>query len=158
IFMSSRFGSLSARYGPRIFMTLGPAIMAAALLWFARFPDSSLPWLFTPSRPETLLPSSGYLIDVLPGLVLFGLGVSIMVAPLTTALRSPVPVPNSGRASPTNNATSRGGPQLALAAIFVAITATFYASLAAMVPGLDASSTELRGRISAFQPPPPGTD
>jgi hypothetical protein len=53
-----------------------------------------------------------------------------MVAPLTTALMTSVPVRNSGVASAINNAISRVGPQLAGAVIFVAITASFYSGMA----------------------------
>ena len=91
----------------------------------------------------------GYARDVLPGQLVYGLGATIMVAPLTTALMASVPVARSGLASAINNAVSRVGPQLAGAAIFVAITATFYASLAQQVPGLDVSSPAVR---SAFPP------
>jgi len=75
--------------------------------------------------------------------------VTIMVAPLTTALMASVPVSRSGLASAINNAVSRVGPQLAGAAIFVAITATFYATLGALAPQLDVSSAEVR---AAFPP------
>jgi hypothetical protein len=76
---------------------------------------------------------------------------------LTTALMSSVPVANSGLASAINNAISRVGPQLALALIFVGISATFYVGLASRLPSVDPSSPELRDAISPFNPPPPGT-
>ena len=63
---------------------------------------------------------------MLPAFLLFGLGLTIMVAPLTTALMTLRAVRNSGIASAINNAISRVGPQLAGAVIFIAITATFY--------------------------------
>jgi len=55
-----------------------------------------------------------------------------------------VPVRNSGVASAINNAISRVGPQLAGAAIFVAITATFYAGMAARLPGTDTADAAFR--------------
>jgi EmrB/QacA subfamily drug resistance transporter len=153
VLLSTRFGTLSARYGPRVFMSIGPALMGLGLLWLVRFPADSSPWLLNPSKPDTLLPSAGYLIDVLPALLLFGIGLTIMVAPLTTALMSSVPSENSGIASAINNAISRVGPQLAGAVIFIALTATFYAGLASRVPGLDPNSPDLRQQVSPLNPP-----
>jgi EmrB/QacA subfamily drug resistance transporter len=153
VLLSTRFGSLAGRYGPRVFMAIGPAVMGVGLLWLARFPATSTPWLLNPTKPETLLPSSGYLIDVLPALLLFGFGLTIMVAPLTTALMSSVPSSYSGIASAVNNAISRVGPQLAGAVIFIAITATFYTGLAGRVPGLDPASPQLRRDVSPLNPP-----
>jgi predicted MFS family arabinose efflux permease len=155
VLLSTKFGSLAGRYGPRLFMAVGPAIMALGVLWLARFPADSAPWVLNPEHPETIVPSAGYLIDVLPSYLLFGLGLTIMVAPLTTALMSSVPSANSGIASAVNNAISRVGPQLAGAVIFIAITATFYAGLAARVPGLDPTSPEVRQQVAPLNPPDP---
>ena len=52
IFLSTRFGTLSARYGPRIFMTVGPLIMSVGLLWIARIPSDSVAWQFEISKPS----------------------------------------------------------------------------------------------------------
>jgi predicted MFS family arabinose efflux permease len=155
VLLSTKFGSLAGRYGPRLFMAVGPAIMALGVLWLARFPADSAPWVLNPEHPETIVPSTGYLIDVLPSYLLFGLGLTIMVAPLTTALMSSVPSANSGIASAVNNAISRVGPQLAGAVIFIAITATFYAGMAARVPGLDPTSPEVRQQVAPLNPPDP---
>ena len=46
VILSTRFGALSARYGPKIFMTVGPALMAIGVLWFARVPATSPAWVF----------------------------------------------------------------------------------------------------------------
>src|SRR5205823_3872317 len=127
IFFSPRFGSLAARYGPRIFMAVGPLIMALGVLWFARVPSSSTPWKLVPNQAGTYLPPLSYWIDFLPGNIIFGIGIMVMVAPLTTALMTSVPVRNSGLGSAINNAISRVGPQLAGALIFIFLTATFYA-------------------------------
>ena len=153
ILLSSRFGTLAARYGPRAFMTAGPLLMAAGLLWFARIPADSAPWNLTPSDPASLLPPAGYLVDLLPGHIVYGLGVAVLVAPLTTALMASIPARNAGLGSAINNAVSRVGPQLAGAAIFVAITATFYSGLAARVPGLDADDPALRHAIAPLNRP-----
>jgi hypothetical protein len=136
-------------------MAVGPALMGLGVLWLARFPSTSAPWLLNPSKPDTILPTSGYLIDLLPSYLLFGIGLTVMVAPLTTALMSSVPAANSGIASAINNAISRVGPQLAGAVIFIAITASFYAGLATRVPGLDPSSPEIRQQVSPLNPPGP---
>jgi hypothetical protein len=64
-----------------------------------------------------------------------------------------VGVAQSGLASAINNAISRVGPQLAGAAIFVAITASFYAGLAARVPELDVALPEVRRRIAPLNRP-----
>jgi len=77
----------------------------------------------------------------------------MMVAPLTTALMTSVPVRNSGVASAINNAISRVGPQLAGAAIFVAITASFYAGMAARLPGTDTSDAEFRRQYAPLNVP-----
>jgi hypothetical protein len=90
--------------------------------------------------------------------LLFGFGLAVMVAPLTTALMRSVPPRQAGLASAINNAISRVGPQLAGALIFVLLTAGFYAALAAKVPGLDVGSAELRGQVTPLNAPAKGTD
>ena len=144
VLLSTRFGALAARRGPRFFMTVGPALMALGILWFLRTPATSPAWLFKPGDPATWMPPTQYFIDFLPGQVVFGLGLAMMVAPLTTALMTSVPVRNSGVASAVNNAISRVGPQLAGAVIFIAITASFYSGMAARIPGMDPSDPQLR--------------
>ena len=116
-----------------------------------------LPWLLAAGDPSTYVPPVDYFIDVLPYSLVFGFGLAVMVAPLTTALMRSVPSRQAGLASAINNAVSRVGPQLAGALIFVVITAGFYASLAEQVPGLDPSSPELRAQVSPLNPPEPGT-
>ncbi len=154
IFFSARFGSLAAKYGPRWFMAAGPVIMSLGVMWFARVPSSSTPWKLDLSNPSTYLPPLSYLTDFLPGSILFGIGLMILVAPLTTALMTSVPVRNSGVGSAINNAISRVGPQLAGALIFIFLTATFYATLASRLPGVDVSSTSFRNQVSPLNTPP----
>ena len=156
VFLSTKFGTLASRYGPRWFMTIGPLIMAAGVLWLARVPPDSEPWQLRLADPSTYLPSQGYLVDFLPASLLFGFGLAVMVAPLTTALMRSVPGRQAGLASAINNAISRVGPQLAGALIFVIVTASFYSSLAARVPGLDVSSPEVRAAIAPLNRPEPG--
>jgi EmrB/QacA subfamily drug resistance transporter len=151
--LSTRFGALSARYGPKIFMTVGPALMAIGVLWFARVPPTSPAWVFMPGDPSTWVPPREFFVDFLPGQIIFGLGLAMMVAPLTTALMTSIPVRNSGVASAINNAISRVGPQLAGAVIFVAITASFYAGMAARLPETDTSDPVFRRDYSPMNVP-----
>lgn len=153
IFLSSRFGKLAVRFGPRIFMTVGPAIMAAGLLWFARMPSDTEPWRAELSDPATFIPTQGYLIDMLPALLLFGFGLAIMVAPLTTALMRSIPVHHSGVGSAINNAISRVGPQLMGALLFIAISSSFYASLADAVPRSGELTVQEKQEVSPLNKP-----
>ncbi|HLQ47865.1 MAG TPA: MFS transporter [Candidatus Dormibacteraeota bacterium] len=151
--LSARIGALTGRFGPRIFLVAGPLIMAAALLWYARIPVSSAPWLADLGNPGTLIPPVDVLVDVLPAVILFGIGISMVVAPLTSTLMDSVPGNHSGLGSAINNALSRVGQPLLGALIFVAITASFYSSLAARVPGLDPSDPAVRAAIVPLNPP-----
>jgi EmrB/QacA subfamily drug resistance transporter len=155
--LSARVGKLSGRYGPRWFMVGGPILMAAGVLWFARAPAIENPWIISPADPASYLPPVDFLVNLLPDGILFGIGISILVAPLTSALMTSVPVRNSGLGSAINNAISRIGPQLAGAVIFVAVTATFYSSLARRL-GADPASPTLRAAVSPLNRPAPGID
>lgn len=156
VFFSSHFGALASRYGPRWFMVAGPFMMALGVLWVSRVPVGSGAWTFRLDVPASYLPPTSYLVDFFPGFVLFGIGLMIMVAPLTTALMTSVPARNSGVASAINNAISRVGPQLAGALIFVVVTNGFYAGLAQRVPGLDVSAPELRRHVAPLNQPAGG--
>ncbi|HEX2844769.1 MAG TPA: MFS transporter, partial [Candidatus Limnocylindria bacterium] len=133
--LSTPAGQWSARLGPRLFMTIGPLIMALGLLWLARIPADSPAWQLELSDPRTYLPPAGSLLDVLAAQVVFGVGISLLVAPLTTALMSSIPVRNAGLGSAINNAVSRVGSPLVSAVLFIVITATFYPTLASLAPG-----------------------
>ncbi len=154
--LSARIGSLTGRFGPRIFLVVGPLLMAAGQLWYARLPATSTPWVADLGQPATLIPPVDVLIDVLPAILLFGLGISMVVAPLTSTLMNSIPTRNSGLGSAINNTLSRVGQPLLGAVIFVAITASFYSSLAARVPGLDPSDPAVRAAIVPLNPPKPG--
>jgi len=153
IFFSARFGSLAAKYGPRWFMAIGPVIMALGVFWFARVPSSSTPWKLNLGDPSTYVPPVSYFTDFLPGSILFGIGLMMLVAPLTTALMTSVPVRNSGVGSAINNAISRVGPQLAGALIFIFLTGSFYSTLASRLPGVDVSSAAFRAQVSPLNTP-----
>jgi hypothetical protein len=131
--------------------------MAAGQLWFARIPPSSKPWLVELADPATLVPPPDVLIDVLPAVLLGGIGISLIVAPLTSTLMSSIPSQNSGLGSAINNALSRVGQPLLGAVIFIAITSSFYSGLASRVPGLDPADPNVRAAIVPLNPPKPGT-
>jgi MFS family permease len=150
---STRFGALADRYGPRMFMSVGPGLMGLGLLWYVRAPSQSAPWDAELGDLSTLMPPADYLVDFLPGQILFGLGLMVMVAPLTTALMRSVPVEHSGVASAFNNAVSRVGPQLAGALIFIAVSASFFAALQTRMPDVDVSSPEVREEVSPLNAP-----
>jgi EmrB/QacA subfamily drug resistance transporter len=154
--LSPRMGRLAARHGPRWFMTGGPGLMALAALWLVRLPERSAPWRLDLTEPATLLEPGGYLVDLLPAMVLFGLGLAVLVAPLTTALMDSVPRPNAAVASAVNNAISRVGPQLAGALAFVAVTATFHAALGEA--GYVATDPAVMASVSPLNAPAVGTE
>ncbi|CAN5240939.1 MFS transporter [soil metagenome] len=151
--LSARVGALAGRYGPRLFMTVGPAVMSLGVLWLARAPAGSTAWRLVPNDPASWFPPASYFVDFFPAMIAFGAGLVVLVAPLTTALMRSVPVRNSGLASAINNAISRIGPQLAGAAIFVLITGAFYAGLAQRLPGVDTSDPAFRLAVAPLNPP-----
>lgn len=108
IAFSSRAGALGQRIGPQLPMTGGPIIAALGLLMLAgvRQGDS-------------------YLTAVLPGVVVFGIGLTLTVAPLTAAVMAAVDVHHFGVGSAINNATARIGGLLAVAVVpgFAGLTA-----------------------------------
>jgi EmrB/QacA subfamily drug resistance transporter len=104
IFLASRGGALGQRIGPRIPMTVGPIVMGLSSLLFLSAGEDVNYWL-----------------DVLPGLTLFGLGLSLMVAPLTATVLAAAPNEHAGIASGINNAVARAGSLLAVAALPVAV-------------------------------------
>ena len=154
--LSARVGSLVGRVGPRVFLVAGPLLMAAGQLWYARLPATSRPWQVEFAHPQSLIPPVDVLVDVLPAVILFGIGISMVVAPLTSTLMGSIPQANSGLGSAINNALSRVGQPLLGAVIFVAITASFYASLAQRVPGLGPSDPTVRAAIEPLNPPKAG--
>jgi len=153
---SAKFGVLASRYGARWFMTAGPVFMALGAAWLAHVPAQSAGWTMRPGELATFVPPAAYATDLLPGFVLFGLGAMIMVAPLTATVMASVPAEQAGVASAINTAISDVGPQLAVALIFIAITASFYGALAAHAPGLDISSAAVRQQIAPLNPVAPG--
>jgi EmrB/QacA subfamily drug resistance transporter len=156
--LSAWIGTLAGRMGGRRFLVGGPLLMLAGSLWWLRIPASSTPWLARLDDPASLLPPVAALTDPLLASLLFGLGISLVVAPLTSTLMSSVPTERAGLASALNNAVSRVGQPLASAAIFILITDRFYAALASRVPGLDPGSAGLRTAVQPLNAPGPGVD
>jgi EmrB/QacA subfamily drug resistance transporter len=152
-FFSTSMGTLAGRYGPRWFMTVGPALMALGLLWLTRLPADSTSWSASLADPVTLVPPLAYWTDLFPAMVVFALGLTVMVAPLTTALMNSVPERNSGIASAINNAISRVGPLLAGAVVFIAITAAFYSGLQQRVDGLNVDDPAVRRTFAPLNAP-----
>jgi EmrB/QacA subfamily drug resistance transporter len=104
LFLASAGGRLATRIGPRLPMTVGPVLMGAATLMLMRIDADS-----------------GYWLDVFPGATLFGLGLSVMVAPLTATVLAAAPDEHAGIASGVNNAVARSGTLIAVAALPVAV-------------------------------------
>jgi hypothetical protein len=148
VIFSTRFGKLAARYGPRLFMAVGPLVMGLGLLYLTRFPADSEPWVLGTGDGQSLLPPGGYFADLLPSLLVFGSGLMMMVAPLTTALMTSVPKQNSGVASAINNAISRVGAPLVTALIFVAVVSSFYTGIQEKVPSAKTSSASFRQEVA----------
>ncbi len=152
-FLSTRYGSLAARLGARRFLVLGPLLMAASMLLWARVPVTSHAWVARLDDPATLIPPIDTLVDILPAILLFGAGISMVVAPLTSTLMSSIPVQRAGLGSAINNALSRVGQPLLAAVIFIVISQSFYATLARDVPSIDPGSAELRAAVTPLNPP-----
>jgi len=111
-FTSKRFGALADRYGPRFFMGAGPLVGAAGLLLFQR----------VGAHVE-------FLTDVLPALLVFSVGLSMTVAPLTAAVLAGVDSSQAGIASGVNNAIARVAGLIGTAAVGAAVAASFVSSL-----------------------------
>jgi EmrB/QacA subfamily drug resistance transporter len=106
--LAARFGGLADTHGPRLYLTVGPALIGAGTLVFAIVSTRSEFWTFG-----------------IAGLVLFSLGLAMMVAPITaTALKS-APERYAGIASGVNSTVSRLGSLMAVAVIGLVIALVF---------------------------------
>ncbi|KJL49070.1 Antiseptic resistance protein [Microbacterium hydrocarbonoxydans] len=107
ILVSSRAGAWAGRFGPRLFMTAGPLIMAvgAVMLLFVS-EDFDYWW------------------QVLPAMIVMGLGLSLTVAPLTAAILGAIDEAHSGIASAVNNAVARVAGLLVVAMISTIVGGT----------------------------------
>ena len=117
---SARSGALAQRIGARIPLTVGPLVIAVALLLMTR-----------------LEPGDSYLADVLPPVIVFGLGLTLVVAPVTATILAAADARHSGIASGINNAVSRVASLLAVAVLPLVggITGDLFYSPSAMTHG-----------------------
>ncbi len=155
--LSTRIGALAGRYGPRRFLVAGPLLMAGGMLWYARVPATSTAWQAELSAPASFVPPTSTLVDILPAILVFGAGISCVVAPLTSTLMSSVPVARAGLGSAINNSISRVGYPLIGALVFIAVTAVFYNQLGANIAALDTSDPAIRTAFSPLNPAPHGS-
>jgi EmrB/QacA subfamily drug resistance transporter len=106
--LSRRFGALADRVGPHRFMAGGPIVAAAGLLLLVRVGASA-----------------DYVTTVLPGILVFGLGLAATVAPLTATVLGAVEPGHSGVASGINNMVARVAGLLAIAALGAVVSGSF---------------------------------
>ncbi|MGN6200793.1 MAG: MFS transporter [Solirubrobacterales bacterium] len=116
--LSPRWGKLASGTGPRLPMTIGPIVGGLGLLMMLRIG----------ARAD-------YVTDVLPAIVVFGLGLSATVAPLTATVLDSVPEHRVGIASGINNGVSRVAGLLAIAILGAVVSARFAAIAGAGVSG-----------------------
>jgi EmrB/QacA subfamily drug resistance transporter len=150
--LSTRIGTVAGRLGARRFLVAGPLLMATALLWYARIPVDSAPWTASLNVPSSLIPPIDTLTDVLPYSLLFGCGIALVVAPLTSTLMGSISGRYSGVGSAINNSISRVGQPLLGALIFIPVSAAYYASLAGAT-GLDTTDAAVRRMFQPLNPP-----
>jgi MFS family permease len=123
--LSKRFGALSDRIGPRALMGLGPIVAGIGLIWMGQLDTEA-----------------DYVTELLPGVLLFGLGLTATVAPLTTTVLGAVPEHNAGVASGVNNQVARVAGLLAIAAVGAVVAASFTAELDERTAGLPVQARE----------------
>ena len=108
--LSARSGALAARIGPRLQMSIGPVLIGTGLALSAR-----------------IGPSASYPTEVLPGVLVFGLGLAATVAPLTSAALAAAPSQHAGIGSAINNDVARAAGLIAVAVLPAAAGLTGYA-------------------------------
>ncbi len=107
VLLSSRAGAWAGRWGPRLFMTVGPIIMAGGCLLLL-----------------TVSTEFAYWWQVFPAMVVFGLGLALTVSPLTSAILGSIETSRSGIASAVNNAVSRVAGLIAVAMVAIVAAGT----------------------------------
>jgi EmrB/QacA subfamily drug resistance transporter len=115
--LSKQSGRLADRLGPRWFMGFGPLVAAAGLAMLSRI-DATV----------------DYWTDILPPLLVFSLGLSATVAPLTATVLADADESNAGIASGVNNAIARVAGLLAIAALGAVVSASFSSSIDRRLP------------------------
>ncbi|HSX28331.1 MAG TPA: MFS transporter [Candidatus Saccharimonadales bacterium] len=113
-FGSPRIGALSERFGPRWFMTAGPLCAAVGLALIA----------------VSVHAATNYFTQILPGVLLFALGLVTTVTPLTAAIIGDVSPQQSGIASAVNNAVARIAGLIAIAIVGALLAAQFSSAVA----------------------------
>jgi MFS family permease len=116
--LSRRFGALADRHGPRLLMGAGPLVAAVGLLLFQRVGTDV-----------------NYAADVLPAILVFSLGLSMTVAPLTAAVLAGVSERQAGIASAVNNAVARVAGLIGTAAVGAAVATAYASSLDSHLSG-----------------------
>jgi EmrB/QacA subfamily drug resistance transporter len=135
-FLARRFGVLADRVGPHLFMAAGPIVAGAGLLLLVR----------TSSQAD-------YVTQILPGVAVFGLGLSATVAPLTATVLSSVEPGHSGVASGVNNAVARIAGLLAIAALGAVVSGAFTSRLDSNLQGKPLSAPARAAVASARSRP-----
>jgi EmrB/QacA subfamily drug resistance transporter len=107
--LSRRWGALSDKIGPRLLMGCGPIVAGLGLIWMGQL-DAHV----------------DYVTELLPGILLFGLGLSATVAPLTNTVLGAVPQHHAGVASGVNNQISRVAALLAIAVVGAVVASVFH--------------------------------
>lgn len=135
---SSHAGALAQRIGPRLPMTLGPFGVAAGLVLWSRVDAGS-----------------SYASAVLPGAIVFGIGLTLTVAPLTATIMASADEGHLGAASGVNNAVARIAGLLAVAVLPLAVGLDTAGSRAALDQGVDramlvSAALALVGGLIAF--------
>ncbi len=110
--LSARFGALADRFGPRLFMAAGPLIAGTGLLLLL-----------------TVGVQVDYATEVLPAILLFSVGLSMTVAPLTAAVLAGVDENEAGIASGVNNAVARVAGLIGTVAVGTLVAAQFSSSI-----------------------------
>jgi EmrB/QacA subfamily drug resistance transporter len=131
--LSPRWGRLASGTGPRLPMTLGPIVGGVGLLLMLRIGAEA-----------------DYVVDVLPAILVFGLGLSATVAPLTATVLDSVPEHQVGIASGINNGVSRVAGLLAIAILGAVISARFAAVAGPGVSGGPLTANAADASTSAF--------
>jgi sugar phosphate permease len=133
--LSRRFGALSDRIGPRLLMGCGPLAAGAGLIWMGQL-DADV----------------SYVTELLPAVLVFGVGLSATVAPLTNTVLGAVPQHNAGVASGVNNQVSRVAALLAIPVVGAVVAARFETLLGRddIAPLSGGSAATIDASVSAF--------
>ena len=134
LLLSAPLARLAERTGPRLPMALGPLLCAAGVVGLLGVGAGT-----------------GYWLGVLPGMVLFALGLAALVSPLTAAVLAAAPTRLAGVASGVNNAVARSGSLLAVAALptLVGLTGSSYADPLALTPAYRLAMLACAGLLAA---------